>query len=73
CSARLLASAPLAALFWLVDARAAAPLPEEFRLVTTFPRRIFERPLEATAPHSHTSLEDAGLAGTRQQAFFVEV
>ena len=77
CTFSLRASAPLAALFWSVDARGPPPgLPEgrvEYALATQYPRRRWERPRsgDSALPHGPT-LREAGLADSRQQAFFVE-
>ena len=85
-AARLPPTAPLAALFWLVDARAvdaALAAGSEFALATQFPRRRFVRPCStgdagvadggADAAADGLSLMDAGLGESPQQAFFVEL
>jgi hypothetical protein len=71
CTARLPSTAPLLALFWLVDARAteaAVPAGREFALTTSYPRRRFVRPADESA-----TLQSEGLGDAPQQAFFVEL
>lgn len=71
CTARLPSTAPLLALFWLVDARAteaAMPAGREFALTTSYPRRRFVRPADESA-----TLQSEGLGDAPQQAFFVEL
>ena len=71
CTTRLPSTAPLLALFWLVDARAAeaaVPAGREFALTTSYPRRHFVRPADESA-----TLQSEGLGDAPQQAFFVEL
>ena len=80
CSAALRGDAPLAALFWLVDARAPAAVRSgrDFALATTFPRRRFLRP-EDDEDHGQErgplrrTLATEGLAGEGRLAFFAEL
>mmetsp|Transcript_53038 Transcript_53038/g.93550 ORF Transcript_53038/g.93550 Transcript_53038/m.93550 type:complete len:125 (-) Transcript_53038:238-612(-) len=73
CAARLSPASPFAALFWLVDSRAAAVLPLDFRLVTTFPRKCYERPPAGEDITAGPTLHEMGLGVDKQYAFFVEV
>ena len=78
-TARFASDAPLAALFWLVEAEAAVPPDGRFRLAASFPRRVLERPEAAdrydaasAPPPLAAALEAAGLGGTAQLALMVE-
>ena len=81
-TARFASDAPLAALFWLVEAEAAegaAPPDGRFRLASSFPRRVLERPeaadgydAAAAPPPLAAALEAVGLGGTAQLALMVE-
>ena len=64
-------SAPLEALWWLVEAEwreapGAQLLPTTFVLAATFPRRVYTRP----APGDEATLASAGLGA--QESLFVE-
>lgn len=76
CQVRLGADAPggLRLLFCAVEAQwhepaGAPPLPRDFALATTFPRRRVERP---ASDADATTLREAGLADGKQQMFQVE-
>jgi len=73
CARRFLAEESLEKLFLLVEAYwhedSESLLPQKFRLASSFPRRVFERPTTAS---SAVSLADVGLSNT-QEALFVEI
>lgn len=69
CTGSLSADAPLLALWWTLDAGGHAPPGRDFALATSFPRRRLLRPVS----QAEDTLRTAGLADSKQQAFFVEL
>ena len=72
-SFELPSDAPLAALWWSIDAKGELPgLPpgRDYALATSYPRRRFLRPADGAAQAE--TLRSSGLADAAQQAFFVE-
>ena len=72
CSASLAATAPLKALFWMVDAAGSLGA-ADYALATTYPRRRFARPPDGSASGGEgATLLSEGLASESRVAFFVE-
>lgn len=70
-SRRFLISDPISLLFMFVDSKGAAERdPDKYRLVTQFPRRVFERPDEG-ASSTQPSFGDLSLTESRE-VFFLE-